>query len=46
MNGVEDGCQRSWGFNGEIKANYSVKDGQRYGMIGRKECYTRNKENE
>ena len=46
VNGKEDGCQRSWGFNGEIKANYSVKDGQRYGMIGRKECYTRNKINE
>lgn len=39
-NGKETGSQRLWKSNGNIKANYKVVAGERYGLIGLKKCYT------
>lgn len=36
--GHEDGLQQMWWDNGTVRANYVVKDGQQYGLIGRKLC--------
>ncbi len=36
--GHEDGRQQMWWPNGTVRANYVVKDGQQYGLIGRKLC--------
>ena len=36
--GHEEGRQQMWWPNGTIRANYVVKDGQQYGLIGRKLC--------
>ncbi|GAB3919140.1 toxin-antitoxin system YwqK family antitoxin [Mucilaginibacter boryungensis] len=36
--GHEDGLQQMWWDNGTTRANYVVKDGQQYGLIGRKLC--------
>jgi antitoxin component YwqK of YwqJK toxin-antitoxin module len=36
--GHEDGLQQMWWPDGTIRANYVVKDGQQYGLIGRKLC--------
>lgn len=38
--GKEDGKQRMWKTDGSIKANYEVVDGERFGLIGLKKCYT------
>ncbi len=40
INGKENGPQKMWSSNGNIRANYVVKDGERYGLIGLKKCYT------
>jgi len=37
-NGQEDGLQQMWWEDGKTRANYVVKDGQQYGLIGRKLC--------
>ena len=37
-NGHEDGRQQWWYDNGKIKANYIIKDGRRYGLLGTKNC--------
>jgi antitoxin component YwqK of YwqJK toxin-antitoxin module len=37
-NGHEDGQQQWWYDNGKIKANYIIKDGRRYGLLGTKNC--------
>ena len=29
-----------WDLNGNIKANYEVINGERYGLIGLKKCFT------
>ncbi|MBO3700653.1 toxin-antitoxin system YwqK family antitoxin [Roseivirga sp. E12] len=36
--GKEDGSQKMWMEDGKIRANYVVKDGHRYGLIGLKNC--------
>jgi antitoxin component YwqK of YwqJK toxin-antitoxin module len=36
--GHEEGCEQMWWENGTVRANYVVKDGQQYGLIGRKLC--------
>ncbi len=36
--GHEDGRQQWWYDNGKIKANYVIKDGRRYGLLGTKNC--------
>lgn len=36
--GKESGAQQMWALNGAIRANYVVKDGHRYGLIGLKNC--------
>jgi antitoxin component YwqK of YwqJK toxin-antitoxin module len=38
INGHEEGLQQMWWDNGTVRANYVVKDGQQYGLIGRKFC--------
>ncbi|WP_303316032.1 hypothetical protein Q4Q34_13185 [Flavivirga abyssicola] len=40
MAGKEVGSQRLWKVNGTIKANYEVVNGERFGLIGLKKCYT------
>lgn len=37
-NGYEDGRQQMWWEDGRVRANYVVKDGEQYGLIGRKLC--------
>ena len=41
-NGKEIGSQRMWTDSGKIRANYVVKNGERYGLIGLKKCYSVN----
>jgi len=41
-NGKELGSQRMWTDSGKIRANYEVKNGERFGLIGLKKCYTVN----
>ncbi|WP_338814267.1 toxin-antitoxin system YwqK family antitoxin [Bernardetia sp. Wsw4-3y2] len=36
--GQEQGSQKIWYDNGKIKANYVIKDGRRYGLLGTKNC--------
>jgi antitoxin component YwqK of YwqJK toxin-antitoxin module len=36
--GQEEGLQKLWWEDGSIRANYVVKEGQQYGLIGRKVC--------
>lgn len=38
--GKENGSQKMWRYDGKIRANYVVKDGERFGLIGLKKCYT------
>ena len=46
IEGKENGAQKMWLMNGNIRANYVVKDGERYGLIGLKKCYTVNAKDE
>ena len=36
--GREDGLQQMWWSDGKLRANYVVKEGKSYGLIGRKLC--------
>jgi MORN repeat variant len=36
--GQEDGSQQWWYDNGKIKANYVIKNGRRFGLLGTKNC--------
>jgi antitoxin component YwqK of YwqJK toxin-antitoxin module len=36
--GHEEGHQQWWYDNGKVKANYVIKDGRRYGLLGTKNC--------
>ena len=36
--GYEEGSEKKWWENGTIRANYVVKNGRRYGLIGLKLC--------
>lgn len=38
VNGKEDGPQKMWEMDGKIRANYVVREGHRYGLIGLKNC--------
>jgi antitoxin component YwqK of YwqJK toxin-antitoxin module len=38
LNGQEIGAQKMWERDGGIRANYVVKNGHRYGLIGLKNC--------
>lgn len=38
--GVEDGLQKMFEADGSIRANYVVKDGYRYGLVGSRNCIT------
>lgn len=40
IDGKEKGSQKLFKPNGTIKANYVVVNGERYGLIGLKKCYT------
>lgn len=37
-NGQEEGTQKLWFDNGKIRANYVIKNGKRYGLLGTKNC--------
>jgi|AP95_1055475.scaffolds.fasta_scaffold188121_1 antitoxin component YwqK of YwqJK toxin-antitoxin module len=39
-NGKESGIQKMWQSTGKIRANYSVVNGDRFGLIGLKKCAT------
>lgn len=39
-NGKEDGHQRLWKPDGSIKANFKVRNSERFGLIGLKKCNT------
>lgn len=36
--GHETGRQQMWWYDGSVRANYVIKDGRQYGLIGRKLC--------
>ena len=36
--GYEDGLQKMWWEDGRVRANYVVRGGQQFGLIGRKLC--------
>lgn len=36
--GYEAGVQKQWYDNGKVKANYTVINGRRYGLLGTKNC--------
>ena len=38
INGKEEGSQRLWWDNGTVRANYVIKHGKKYGLIGLKTC--------
>ena len=38
QHGYELGHEQCWYDNGKIKANYVMKDGRRYGLLGTKNC--------
>jgi hypothetical protein len=40
--GYEQGSQKMWWENGIIRANYVVKNGRRYGLVGLKLCMNQN----
>ena len=40
INGKEVGSQKLWQNDGRIKGNYEVVNGERFGLIGLKKCYT------
>ena len=40
--GYEQGSQKMWWENGIIRANYVIKNGRRYGLIGLKLCMNPN----
>ena len=37
-NGQEEGTQKMWYDNGKIKANYVIRNGKRFGLLGTKNC--------
>ena len=37
-NGQEEGSERLWWDNGSVRANYVIRDGKKYGLIGLKTC--------
>ena len=37
-NGQEEGVQKLWYENGKIRANYVIRNGRRFGLLGTKNC--------
>ncbi len=37
-NGQEEGSERLWWDNGSVRANYVIREGKKYGLIGLKTC--------
>lgn len=37
-NGQEEGSQRLWWDNGSVRANYVIRNGKKYGLLGLKLC--------
>jgi len=46
INGQEVGSQQLWQLDGRIKGNYEVVNGERFGLIGLKKCYTVTRDND
>ncbi|SNR16301.1 toxin-antitoxin system YwqK family antitoxin [Tenacibaculum jejuense] len=46
VKGKEEGKQQLWRDDGRIRANFVTKNGDRFGLIGLKKCYTVNTVNE
>lgn len=40
LNGKEEGSQKMWLASGKIRANFFTTEGERFGLIGLKKCYT------
>jgi antitoxin component YwqK of YwqJK toxin-antitoxin module len=38
VNGQEEGSQKMWYENSKIRANYVIRNGKRYGLLGTKNC--------
>lgn len=38
VNGHEEGTQKLWYDNGQIRANYVMRNGKRYGLLGTQNC--------
>jgi antitoxin component YwqK of YwqJK toxin-antitoxin module len=38
VNGKEEGSQRLWWENGSVRANYVIRNGKKYGLLGLKTC--------
>lgn len=38
VNGQEEGSERLWWDNGTVRANYVIRNGKKYGLIGLKTC--------
>jgi len=38
INGQEEGSERLWWDNGTVRANYVIRNGKKYGLIGLKTC--------
>jgi antitoxin component YwqK of YwqJK toxin-antitoxin module len=38
VNGQEEGSQKMWYENGKIRANYIIRNGKRFGLLGTKNC--------
>ena len=46
VNGKEEGSQKMWQPDGTLRANFVTKNGERYGLIGLKKCYSIHTTNE
>jgi len=46
VNGKEEGTQKMWQKDGKLRANFVTKNGERFGLIGLKKCYSVNTKNE
>ena len=42
VNGQEEGSQRLWWDNGTVRANYVIREGRKYGLVGMKVCVNPN----
>ena len=40
VDGKEAGAQRMWNEDGTLRANYVIKEGRRFGLLGSKPCAT------
>ena len=38
VNGYEEGSQKLWWNNGTVRANYVIRNGKKYGLLGLKTC--------